>query len=227
MLLTPSEGQWQVGRMQTDTPTLILYSNPWSRGRIARWMLEEVGAPYEVKTVTYAKEMKSAEYLELNPMGKVPTLVHGTSLVTEVAAICAYLADTFPEAALAPTDAERASYYRWLFFAAGPVEAAVSNKSVGWDPSDEQRGRFGYGNFAAVVETLTHAVSQHEFIAGPRFTAADVYVGAQVSWGLQFGTLPKNDQFKAYAGRVMARPAAIRARELDDALSVTLGPPSA
>lgn len=197
---------------------LTLYTNPMSRGRIARWMLEEIGAPYEVRYLAYGAEMKSPAYRALNPMGKVPTLVHGDAVVSEVAAICAYLADTFPEARLAPeTDAERARYYRWLFFAAGPVEAAVTNRSVGWEPSPELARRFGYGSYDAVVDALEFAVAGGEFIAGDRFTAADVYVGSQVGWGLQFGTLPKRDSLAAYAARATDRDAWRRAQALDDA----------
>jgi glutathione S-transferase len=197
---------------------LTLYTNPMSRGRIARWMLEEIGAPYEVRYLACGAEMKSPAYRALNPMGKVPTLVHGDAVVSEVAAICAYLADTFPEARLAPeTDAERARYYRWLFFAAGPVEAAVTNRSVGWEPSPELARRFGYGSYDAVVDALEFAVAGGEFIAGDRFTAADVYVGSQVGWGLQFGTLPKRDSLAAYAARATDRDAWRRAQALDDA----------
>jgi glutathione S-transferase len=197
---------------------LTLYTNPMSRGRIARWMLEETGVPYETRYLAYGAEMKTPAYRALNPMGKVPTLVHGDAVITEVAAICAYLAETFPAARLAPeTDAERARFFRWLFFAAGPVEAAITNRSVGWEPSPEQRGRFGYGSFDAVVDALEVAVAGGAFIAGDRFTAADVYVGAQVGWGLQFGTLPKRDALAAYAARATDREAWRRAQALDDA----------
>lgn len=203
--------------MQNTDQQLTLYTNPMSRGRIARWMLEEVGVPYNVEVLGYGTTMKGSPYLAVNPMGKVPAIVHGDSIVTEVAAICVYLAETFPEAGLAPRPEEKADYYRWLFFAAGPVEAAVTNHSVGWDPSPELARRFGYGSFASAIETLTYSVSRNDFITGPRFTAADVYVGAQVGWGVQFGTMPKNDALVAYAARVHARPAYQRANALDDA----------
>ena len=197
---------------------LTFYTNPMSRGRIVRWMLEEVGAPYETVVLDYAASMKAPEYLAINPMGKVPAIVHDGQVVTEGAAICAYLAEAFPEAGLAPTAAERADYHRWMFFAAGPVEAAVTDRSLGVTVPDDKRAMVGYGNYDAVVEALDHAVSRQAYIAGDRFTAADVFVGSQVGWGVMFGSLPKRDAFDAYLGRIMGRPAAVRAREIDDAL---------
>ena len=197
---------------------LILYTNPMSRGRIARWMLEEVGASYEVNVLGYDDSMKSPDYLAVNPMGKVPAIVHNGHVVTECAAICAYLADAFPAAGLAPATDDRAEYYRWLFFAAGPVEQAVTNKAAGFTPSDEQRRMFGYGHYDAVVDVLEDALAKTPYITGDRFTAADVYVGAQVMWGMQFGTLPKRDALVAYAARLDGRDAHKQASELDDAL---------
>lgn len=198
--------------------TLTFYTNPMSRGRIARWMLEEVGVPYETELLDFATTAKAPEFLELNPMGKVPTIVHDGRVVTECAAICAYLADAFPDANLAPTADERADYYRWLFFAAGPVEAAVTNRSLGVEVAADKRGMVGYADYDTTVATLEQAVSAHDYIAGDRFTAADVYVGSQVGWGVMFGSLPKRDAFDAYLGRITGRPAAVRAREIDDAL---------
>jgi glutathione S-transferase len=197
---------------------LVFYTNPQSRGRIARWMLEETGADYRTEIVDYATRMKGAEYLAINPMGKVPAIVHHGKVVTEGAAICAYLAEAFPEAGLAPLAGERADYYRWLFFAAGPVEQALTNNSVEFDPSPEQSRRFGYGNYATTVDVLEHAVSAHPYIAGDRFTAADVYVGSAVGWGTMFGTLPKRDAFLAYFERLSGREAYKRAAAKDDAL---------
>ncbi|KQM84846.1 glutathione S-transferase [Sphingomonas sp. Leaf22] len=196
---------------------LTLYTNPMSRGRIARWMLEEVGAEYDVEMLGYGGSMKADAYLALNPMGKVPAIVHDGRVVTECAAICAYLADAFPAAGLAPTAEERADYYRWMFFAAGPLEQAITNRSLGVTPSEDQQRIVGYGDYDRVVAVLEQAVSAHDYIAGDRFTAADVYVGSHVMWGTQFGTLPKLDPFMAYIGRLAARPAHVRASELDDA----------
>ena len=197
--------------------SLTLYTNPMSRGRIARWMLEEVGAEYATEVLGYSGTMKADAYLSINPMGKVPAIVHDGRVVTECSAICAYLADAFPDADLAPTTDERADYYRWLFFAAGPLEQAVTNRSLGVVPSEDQQRTVGYGDYDRVVAVLEAAVSAHPYIAGDRFTAADVYVGSQVMWGTQFGTLPQRDAFSAYVARLAGRPAHVRASELDDA----------
>ncbi|RYY29063.1 MAG: glutathione S-transferase family protein [Sphingomonadales bacterium] len=197
---------------------LVFYTNPQSRGRIVRWMLEETGAPYETVVLRYADSMKGAEYLAINPMGKVPAIVHNGKVVTEGAAICAYLAETFPEAGLAPTETERADYYRWLFFSAGPLEQAVTNNHAKFIPSPEQGRMFGYGSYDTAVDVIEKAVSAHDYIAGDRFTAADVYVGSAIGWGTMFGTLPKRDAFTAYWERLIGRDAYKRAGEIDDAL---------
>ncbi|MBL9105335.1 MAG: glutathione S-transferase family protein [Myxococcales bacterium] len=201
------------------TDELVFYTNPMSRGRIVRWMLEEVGQPYRTEILEYAA-MKSPEYRAVNPMGKVPAVRHGDVVVTEAAAICAYLADAFPAAGLAPapTDRLRGTYYRWMFFAAGPVEAAVTDKSLGFVPPAERRGSVGYGTFEAVVDALESAVSGRRYIVGDSFTAADLYVGSHIGWGMQFGTIERRPAFEAYVGGIMSRPAAVRAREIDDTL---------
>jgi glutathione S-transferase len=197
---------------------LVFYTNPMSRGRIVRWMLEEVGAPYRTEILDYEKGLKSADYLAVNPMGKVPAIKHGDTVITEGAAICAYLADAFPDAGLAPPLADRGDYYRWLFFAAGPVEAAVTSRTLGFEPKPEQRRMAGFGCLDDVVNTLEKAVEGRDYIAGDRFSAADVYVGSQIGWGMQFGSIEKRPAFEAYWEKVGNRPAAIRAREIDDAL---------
>ncbi len=198
---------------------LVLYTNPMSRGRIVRWMLEEVGAPYRTEIVDYAR-IKEPAYLAVNPMGKVPALKHGEVVVTETAAICAYLADAFPAAGLAPPlgDALRGTYFRWLFFAAGPIEAAVANKAAGFDPPPERARMMGYGTFDAAMDQLEAAVAHGGHLVGDSFTAADVYLGSQIGFGLQFGSLPKRPAFEAYWAKISDRPAAVRAREIDDAL---------
>lgn len=200
---------------------LVLYTNPMSRGRIARWMLEEIGRPYRTEILEYGTTMKASAYLGLNPMGKVPTLRHGDVVVTEAAAICAYLADAFPEAGLAPPVSSplRGPYYRWLFFAAGPVEHAAVNKALGFIVPAERRGMAGYGSFDDVVTVLDGLVSQGDYILGARFSAADIYLGSQIGWGMRFGTFPRLSSFERYWERISARPAAIRAREIDDALA--------
>jgi glutathione S-transferase len=197
---------------------LVFYTNPMSRGRIVRWMLEEVGAPYETVVLDYGTSMKDAAYLAVNPMGKVPAIKHGDRVVTEGAAICAYLADAFPDAGLALPAADRADYYRWMFFAAGPIEAAVLDRSRQIEVSAEQSQMAGYGNFDQAVRTLANAVEGKRYIAGDRFSAADVYVGSQLMWGTQFGLLPREPAFLAYIEPLMARPAYVRGNEKDDAL---------
>lgn len=203
--------------------SLVFYTNPMSRGRIARWMLEEIGAPYSTEILDFAATMKAEAYRAINPMAKVPTIIHGDAVVTECAAICAYLADAFPDAGLAPPLDQRSAYYRWLFFAAGPVEAAVTDKARGIEPDEDQQRMVGYGTLEAVMDALEQAVSTGEYIAGKRFTAADVYVGAQIGWGMQFGTLEKRDAFVTYWERVSNREAHRRANELDDAVMREMG----
>jgi glutathione S-transferase len=198
---------------------LIFYTNPMSRGRIIRWMLEEVGAPYETVLLDYGTTMKAPEYLAINPMGKVPAIKHGDTVVTEGAAICAYLADAFPDAGLAPASGsrERGPYYRWLFYTAGPAEAAIIDRALGVEIPQDKRMMVGYGSYDEMVDVLDRQCAEHEYAAGDRFSAADVMLGSQIGWGTQFGTLPKRPSFDAYLGRLMGRPAAVRAREIDDA----------
>ena len=197
---------------------LHFYTNPMSRGRIVRWMLEEVGEPYETTILDYATTMKAADFLALNPMGKVPAIKHGETIVTECAAICAYLAEAFPKANVLPTTGARGDYFRWLFFAAGPLEAAITNRSLGVTVPSDKRGMVGYGNYETAMDTLELAVRDKRYIAGDTFTAADVYLGSQISWGLMFETIPKRPAFEAYWNGLKDRPAAVRAREIDDAL---------
>jgi glutathione S-transferase len=208
------------GRSSPMADELVLYTNPQSRGRIARWMLEEVGQPYKAEVLAYATAMKAPAYLAINPMGKVPALRHGDAVVTEAAAICAYLADAFPQAKLAPPpgDRLRAPYYRWLFFAAGPLEAATSNKALGFVVPDGRERMMGYGTTDQVMAVLEQTVSRSEYLVGNTFTAADVYVGSHIGFGLMFGTIEKRPAFLQYWQRLSARPAAVRAREKDDAL---------
>jgi glutathione S-transferase len=199
---------------------LVFYTHPMSRGRIVRWMLEEVGQPYRTELLDFSTTMKAPAYLAINPMGKVPALRHGDTIVTEAAAICAYLADAFPQANLAPAPGsrERGTYYRWLFFGAGPVESSVTNKAMGFQIPPERTAASGYGSLDAVINALESAVSRGDYLVGGHFTAADVYLGSQLGWGMQFGTIEKRPAFERYVGRITQRPAAIRARELDDAL---------
>jgi glutathione S-transferase len=197
---------------------LIFYTNPMSRGRIVRWMLEEVGSPYRTEVLEYGTTMKAADYLAINPLGKVPAIRHGTAVITECAAICAYLADAFPAAGLAPPLPERASYYRWLFFFSGPIEAAIINRAMGFDVPADKRAMAGYGVFEQMMDVAEQAVTASEYIAGDAFSAADVYCGSQIGWGLQFGTIERRPAFADYWGRISNREAYRRAQELDDAL---------
>ena len=201
---------------------LVLYTHPWSRGQIARWMLEEVGRPYRQVLLDFGSTMKAPDYLALNPLGKVPTVVHRGQVVTECAAICAYLADAFPAAGLAPAPAERAAYYRWLFFAAGPLEAAIIDRTLKVELTPRQEVMAGYGSYERAVEVIADAVSTGPYVAGPGFTAADVYVGSHLIWGMQFGTLPKRPEFEDYAARLVARPAYTAAKAIDEALGQAL-----
>jgi glutathione S-transferase len=199
---------------------LVFYTHPMSRGRIVRWMLEEIGVSYRTEILDYGTTMKAPSYLAVNPMGKVPALRHGEAIVTETAAICAYLADAFPRAALAPPpgDRLRAPYYRWLFFAAGPVEAAASNKAMGFAVPPGREMMMGYGTYDAVIETLAAALSGRAYLVGEQFTAADIYLGSHLGFGLEFGPIEKRPVFESYWQRLASRPAAVRARQIDDAL---------
>ena len=195
--------------------TLTLYTNPQSRGRMARWMLEELNTSYDTVIVEYGPPMKGPEYLAINPMGKVPAIKHGDVVVTECAAICAYLADAFPEAGLAPDLGDRGSYYRWLFFAAGPVEHAVTNKTLKVELTERQEAMAGYGNFSRVQASLEQALQNSPYIAGDKFTAADVYVGSHVYWAVKFGSLDSKPIFTDYITRLGEREANKRQEELD------------
>ncbi len=199
---------------------VVFYTHPMSRGRIVRWMLEEIGRPYRTEVLEYGTTMKSPEYLAINPMGKVPAIRHGEAVVTECGAICAYLADAFPEAGLAPPpgDPLRGAYYRWMFYAAGPLEAATVVKILGAELTGEQAGKAGCGTLAELMGALETAVSGKNYIVGDRFSAADVYLGSHIFWGMWTGLLEKRPAFERYWEGIGARPAAQRASQIDDAL---------
>ncbi len=205
------------------TAELVFYTNPMSRGRIVRWMLEELGEPYRTEVVEYGPMMKSPEYLAVNPMGKVPAIRHGETVVTECAAICAYLADTFPSAGMAPPSGQRGAYYRWLFFAAGPLEAAVTNRTFSLAVPEDKESMVGYGNLATVMDTLEKAVGGEGYVAGDNFSAADVYVGSHVGWGMQYGMIDKRPAFESYWSRLSGREAYQRGNALDDAAASAAG----
>lgn len=196
--------------------TLIFYTNPQSRGRIAHWMLEEVGVPYETRSIPFGAEMKAPGFRAINPMGKVPALVHDGEVITEVAAIITWLADAFPAAGLMP--ANRGTFYRWMFFGAGPVEAAVTNKALGVEVPPERRGMVGYGSLDTVCDTLAGQLEKAPFLCGDAFSAADVYVGSQIGFGMRFKTIDERPVFAEYWARISTRPALARSTALNDAL---------
>ena len=195
------------------------FTNPMSRGQIARWALHEAGADYDTQLVDWGN--KSRDFLDTNPMGKVPTLVHHlgdhTHTITETAAICAYLAEaSAPD--LLPREEERADYLRWLFFAAGPVEQAVFVRAMGWELAEGKQMTAGFGSYDQTIDTLEQHFKDNAFTCGDRFTMADVYVGSQVIWGLQFESIPARDAFSAYAERLTARGAYKAANAIDTKL---------
>jgi glutathione S-transferase len=188
-----------------------------SRGQIVRWMLEEIGVHYETRIIDYSS-IKEADYLLVNPMGKVPAIRHDGKVVTESAAIVAYLADVFPDAGLAPRPEEKADYYRWMFFAAGPLEHAVINQAIGVTPTLQQQRMVGYGTYELALDVLDGWIGQRDYVCGSRFTAADVYVGSHILWGLQFGTIAHRPAFDAYAERLAGRDAYQRGKAIDGQL---------
>lgn len=197
---------------------IVLYTNPQSRGQIAQWMLEELGEPYETQWIDYGEPMKSPEYLAINPMGKVPAMVHDGKTVTECPAICAFLAAAYPAKKLMPTagDPALADYFRWLFFAAGPLEQAITYKSLNLKTEEESSRMLGFGTYEDTIDVLDGALQEGPYICGEQFTAADVYVGSHVFWGLQFGSLESRDSFEAYAELVKSRPALHRAQKINE-----------
>jgi glutathione S-transferase len=205
---------------------LILFTHPQSRGAMIHWMLEEIGCPYRLEVKQFGPDMKSPEYLAINPMGKVPALRHGNTVVTESAAILCYLADLFPEAKLAPPPAERGAYYRWLFFTAGCCEPALANKAAGWRPDAKLQVMFGYGSYERTLETVAQTVAERHTIAADHFTAADLYMASFLHWGMMFGIIGKQPVFEAYVERHVSRPAAIRAQEQGAKIMASLAPSS-
>ena len=205
--------------MTPNNAPLRFFYHPQSRARMVRWMLEECDAVYEPVRLEFGGTMKSPDYLALNPMGKVPALQHGNTMVTETGAILAYLADLYPEKKLAPAlgSAERGSYYRWLFLVAGPVEAVSTAKAEGWlqNQTERQALSAGYGRFDDVLRSLQLAVTGKRYACGDHFTAADLYLASYIGWSMQEGSLPSLPAFQDYALPLLQRPAAQRANTLD------------
>ena len=197
---------------------LTLYSNPQSRGRLVHWMLEELQMPYETVWIDYGDEMKSAHYRAINPMGKVPALMHGDLLITECAAICAYLADRFPRTQLAPPvdDPRRAAYLRWLFFAAGPLEQAITARKLDWEVPEGRERMVGFGSFEDTLATVQQALLGGPWLCGNHFTAADLYLAAQLGWAMSEGIVPERPGFAEFVTTAFERPAAIRAKAFND-----------
>lgn len=197
---------------------IVFYHNPQSRGRIVHWMLEEVGVPYRTELLRFDRgEHKQPQFLAINPMGKVPTIQHGEVVVTEAAAICAYLADAFPTANLAPatTSFERGTYYRWMFFGAGCVEPALVDRMFNRPPVDRP-GALGYGSYEDTLRALEQAVSNRKWILGEQFSAADVYVGSEIAWGMLAKAIEPRPAFQEYMARCGERPAFKRAAAQDE-----------
>ena len=197
---------------------LTFYTSPMSRGRTVRWLLEELAIPYDAELLDFATFRTDHPFRAINPMMKVPAIVHRGRTVTETAAICVYLAESFPQAGLAPTPDERADYYRWMFFAAGPLEQAIINGALGVEVPPRMAQMVGYGDLERVADAVDQALKAHPYIAGDRFTAADVYMGSQLAWTQQARMLPPRDTFGPYLARIIDRPAAVRARQIDDDL---------
>ena len=197
---------------------LILYTNPQSRGRIAHWMIEELAEPYETVWLEYGPAgTKSANYLAINPMGKIPSIKHNGLVVTETAAICTYLAVAFPEKGLMPRldDPALAAFFRWMYFAAGPVEASVTARAMAWEVPESRKGTVGFGSHEEVMAALEIALRPGPFVCGKRFSAADVYLGSHINWGMAFGGIEKRPVFEEYVGRLVQRPAYRRADQIN------------
>ena len=200
---------------------LTLYHAAPSRSSIVRWMLEEAGEPYEIQLLSLSKgENRAPDYLAVNPMGKVPALRHGDAVITEAAAICAYLADEFPRAKLnVPLgDARRGPYFKWLFFDPSCIEPAMMDRAF---PRKEEarRAALGYGDFDTVIKVVADAVARGPYILGEQFTAADVVIGSTLRFGMLFKLLPEQPEFTAYTGRLAQRPALQRAEAKDKELA--------
>jgi glutathione S-transferase len=203
---------------------LTLYTHPYSRGRIVRWMLEELELPYNIEVKEFNGNIKAADYLAINPMGKVPALRHGSVVVTEVAAICAYLADQFPQKGMAPAPAspERGTYYRWMFFVAGPLEMAMTAKANKWRVDSENAQSIGCGLIEDAVNAVEQALKSSPYLCGNQYTAADLLVSSYIGWEMMQKNLEERPIFKEYVARTQSRPAAKRANDLDNALAEEL-----
>ncbi|HEX6014206.1 MAG TPA: glutathione S-transferase family protein [Geminicoccaceae bacterium] len=202
---------------------ITFYHAAPSRGSVVHWMLEEVGAPFRFELLDLGKnQQKDPAYLALNPMGKVPAIVHRGVVVTEVAAICCYLADAFPAAGLAPAIAEpeRGTYLRWMFFGPDCLEPAMMDRMLKREPGLPRA--LGYGDFDTTMNVVARAVTPGPYLLGERFSAADVVIGAGLRWGMAFGGVPERPEFTTYTARLAERPALKRAEAKDAELAASL-----
>lgn len=191
--------------------SITLYHHPFSRAAGVVWMLEEVGAEYELRFVNMlAGEQKAADLVALNPMGKLPVLVDGDQVITESAAVGLYLADRYSLGVLAPRcdDPARATYLRWSLFSPSVIEPGAMAKAGGWD---FKPGQAGWGTHEAMIDTIAFAIGDREFLLGDRFSMADVIFGGTLRYMLRFGMMEARPAFTAYAERLDKRPALQRA----------------
>lgn len=200
------------------TDQVTLFTNAMSRGRIVRWMLEEIGQPYNTEWVAYGAQMKSPEFLAINPLGKVPAIRHGQTIVTETSAILAYLADAFPRAGLAPPQNQRGAYYRWLFFVSGPLESAVINNVCGFKVENSKTGMMvGYRDLAVMHAAIEQAIEASPYIAGDTFSAADVYLASHLAFEMNMCGVEIRPILADYVARMTDRDAFRRASAIDNA----------
>ncbi|MCB1670149.1 MAG: glutathione S-transferase family protein [Pseudomonadales bacterium] len=198
---------------------LIFYTNPQSRGRIAHWMLEELNEPYQIQWLDYGPAgTRSEAYLAVNPMGKIPAITHAGIVVTETPAILAYLAARFPDKGLYPGVGAPglANYYRWLFFAAGPLEQSITASAMGWEVPTDRKGTVGFGSHGEVLNAIGLALQQGPYVCGEQFTAADVYLASHLHWGMTFGGIPRQPDFESYVARATDRPAYHKANQINE-----------
>jgi len=210
-------------------PDLLLYHAAPSRSSIVLWMLEELGVPYDLKLLKLSQgDQQKPDYLAINPMGKVPALRHGDVVITENAAICAYLADAFPKAGLSVPigDPRRGVYLKWLFFGPSCVEPAMTDRAY---PRKEEprRGTLGYGDFETAMNVVAKGVAAGRYLMGDQFTAADVVIGSTLRWGMMFKLIPERAEYAAYVGRLNEREALKRADAKDKALMPAPAPADA
>lgn len=201
---------------------VVLYHAAPSRSSVIRWMLEEIGEPYDIKLLSLKDgDNQKPDFLALNPMGKVPVIQHDGVVVSEASAIALYLAETFPKARLhvPPGDPRRGDYLKWLFFGPSCVEPAILERSFP-RKQDAPRAAAGFGTADTVFEVLAKAAGAAKpYLLGEQFTAADIVIGSGLRWGTMFKLVPERPEFASYIARLSERPALQRATQLDAALA--------